>query len=129
MPRVMSRTGHWERGNGLQVGKEVPGTASQGTGKWGNSGAQVGTVPCWQSSLECWGMEKQRMILARLQHLLEVVCMCEGWITEALAGGGIKRSFSVVLQNLKFHEGKICMSQIKPEHLQEEGFKSLEKKT
>lgn len=67
------------------------------------------------------------MILARLQHLLEVVCMCEGWITEALAGGGIKRSFSVVLQNLKFHEGKICMSQIKAEHLQEEGFKSLKK--
>lgn len=67
------------------------------------------------------------MILARLQHLLEVVCMCEGWITEALAGGGIKRSFSVVLQNLKFHEGKICMSQIKPEHLQEEEFKSQEK--
>lgn len=67
------------------------------------------------------------MILARLQHLLEVVCMCEGWITEALAGGGIKGSFSVMLQNLKFHEGKICLRQIKPEQLQEEGFKSLKK--
>lgn len=114
-------------GNGLQVRKEVPGAASQGTGKWENSGAQAGIMPCWQSSPECWAMEKQRMILARLQHLLEVVCMCEGWITEALAGGGIKRSFSVVLRNPKFHEGKIRMSQIKPEHLQEEGFKSLKK--
>lgn len=94
--RWCARTGHWEWGNGLQVRKEVPGTASQGAGKWENSGAQAGIMPCWQSSLECWGMEKQRMILARLQHLLEVVCMCEGWITEALAGGGIKRSFSVV---------------------------------
>lgn len=114
-------------GGWLQVRKEVPGAASQGTGKWGNSGAQPGIMPCWQSSLECWGMEKQRIILARLQHLLEVMCMCEGWITEVLAGGGIKRSFSVVLQTLKFHERKICMSQIKPEHLQEEEFKYLEK--
>lgn len=72
-------------------------------------------------------MGKQRMILARLQHLLEVVCMCEGWITEALPGGGIKRSFSVVLQNLKFREGKIFLSQIKLEHLQDKGFKSLKK--
>lgn len=37
----------------------------------------------------------------------------EGWITKALAGGGIKSAFSVMLQNLKFHEGKICMSPIK----------------
>lgn len=45
--------------------------------------------------------------------MLEVVCMCEGRITEALAGGGIKSSFSVMLQKSKFHERKICMSQIK----------------
>lgn len=55
-------------------------------------------------------MEKQRMILARLQHPLEVVCMCEGWITEALAGRGIKSGFSVMLQNPEFHREKICMS-------------------
>lgn len=46
------------------------------------------------------------MILARIQHALEVVCMCEGWITKALAGGGIKRGLSVMLQNPKFHGGK-----------------------
>lgn len=65
-----------------------------------------------------WSAGEQRMILARLQHPLEDVCMCEGWITQALPGGGIKRGFSIILQTPKFHEGKICTSQIKPEHLQ-----------
>lgn len=113
--------------NGQQVRNEVPGTASPGTEGWENGGAQLGIMPCWQSSLECWGTEKQRMILARFQHPLEVVCMCEGWITEALAGGGIKSGFSVMLQTSKFHERKICLSQIKTEHVQEKGFNSLKK--
>lgn len=54
-----------------------------------------------------WSAGEQRMILARLQHLLKAVCMCEGWITQALVGGGIKRGFSIILQAPKFHEGKI----------------------
>jgi len=116
-----------ERINGQRVRNEVPGTASPGTEEWENSGAQVGITPCWQSSLECWGTEKQGTILARLQHPLEVVCMCEGCITEALAGGRIKSVFSVMLQNPKCHGEKICLSQIKTEHLQEEGFNSLKK--
>lgn len=117
----------WEWINGQWVRNEVPRTASPGTEEWENGGAQVGITLHWQSSLECWGMEKQRMILARLQHLLEVMCMCEGWITEALAGGGIKSGFSVMLQPPTFHGEKICTSQIVTEHLQEEGFNSLKK--
>jgi len=64
------------------MGSEDPGTASPETEKSQNRRTQAGVVPHWQSSLACWGMEKQRMILARIQHALEVVCMCEGWITE-----------------------------------------------
>lgn len=72
---------------------------------------------------------KALRILAKLQHPREAMCMCEGRITEALAGGGIKRGFSALLQTPKFHGEKLRMSQIKTERLQEQGFNSPKKKS
>lgn len=104
--RQCTRTGPWGTDKWAAVRSKVPGTASPETEEWQNERAQVGITPCWQSSLKCRGIEEHRMILARIQHALEVVCMCEGWITKALAGGEIKRGLSVMLQNPKFHGGK-----------------------